>query len=59
MRGSVVFIDIEVGIEDHKIHDIGALGPNSASFHASSVRDLESFAAGKSTSAVIISFIMT
>lgn len=47
MRGSVVFIDTEVGIEDHKIHDIGALGPNSASFHSSSVRDLESFAAGK------------
>lgn len=46
MAKSIVFIDTEVGIEDKRIHDIGAIRPDHAVFHSASVRDLCAFVSG-------------
>lgn len=46
MAGSVVFIDTEVGIDDEKIHDIGAIRPDKAIFHSASIRDFCEFISG-------------
>ena len=34
-----VIIDVEIGITDHKIHDIGALRDDGAVFHNASKKD--------------------
>ena len=36
-------IDIEVGLSDHKIHDIGALRDDGATFHKASKKELFDF----------------
>ena len=41
-----VFVDVEVGVKDHKIHDIGALRYDGAVFHKASKNDLFEFIAG-------------
>lgn len=38
-------VDVEVGINDHKIHDIGALRYDEAEFHKTSIADLLDFIA--------------
>ena len=38
MTKSIVYIDSEIGIEDKKIKDLGAIKENRSSFHAPSVR---------------------
>lgn len=37
------FVDVEVGIKDHKIHDIGALRYDDATYHGTSKKELEEF----------------
>lgn len=37
------FVDVEVGLKDHKIHDIGALLGNGATFHSSDKKKLLDF----------------
>lgn len=37
------FVDTEVGTKDHKIHDIGALRFDGATYHGTSKQDLENF----------------
>jgi len=37
------FVDVEVGMNDHKVHDIGALRFDDAVFHASSKKELLNF----------------
>lgn len=46
MAKSVTFIDTEVGADDHKIHDIGAVRQDRASFHAASIREFAAFVEG-------------
>lgn len=46
MGKPIVFIDTEVGVNDHKIHDIGAVRSDRTWFHAASVRDFAKFVAG-------------
>lgn len=36
MSKTIVFIDTEVGVKDHKIHDFGAIREDGSSFHAGS-----------------------
>ena len=43
MTKSIVYIDSEIGIEDKKIKDLGAIKENRSSFHAPSVRDFYAF----------------
>lgn len=43
MAKSIVFIDTEVGIEDKKIHDIGAVRSDRTVFHSASIRDFCAF----------------
>lgn len=38
-----VFVDIEVGLKDHKIHDIGALRWDGAVYHSANKRELMDF----------------
>lgn len=42
----IVFLDTEVGVNDHRVHDIGALRADGVAFHSSSVRQLGEFVAG-------------
>ncbi len=42
---SIVFFDTEVGVNDKKIHDIGAVKDDGAVFHAPSCRDFAAFIA--------------
>lgn len=37
------FVDVEVGLKDHKIHDIGALRQDGATFHKASKEELLDF----------------
>ena len=46
MAKLVVFLDTEVGVEDKKIHDIGAVRSDGAQYHAASPRGLEAFLSG-------------
>ncbi len=39
----IAFVDVEVGLTDHKIHDIGALRYDGATFHKASKRELLEF----------------
>ncbi len=43
MARSVVYIDCEIGIDDKKIHDLGAVRSDRSSFHAPSLRDFLAF----------------
>lgn len=38
-----VFVDVEVGLKDHKIHDIGALRWDGAVYHSANKRELMEF----------------
>ena len=40
------FVDVEVGMKDHKIHDIGALRHDGATFHKNSKVELREFLSG-------------
>ena len=46
MAKSVVFFDTEIGIDDKKIHDIGAVRSDKGTLHTASVSDFCAFAAG-------------
>lgn len=46
MSKSVVFIDAEIGVDDHKIHDLGAMKDDRTYFHSASIRDFISFISG-------------
>ena len=46
MAARIVFVDTEVGVEDQRIHDIGAVRQDRACFHAASLREFAAFAAG-------------
>lgn len=52
-------IDVEIGLSDRKIHDIGALRHNGEIFHKTSKKDYLIFLVTQTISAVITSFIMT
>lgn len=43
---SYAFIDVEVGVKDHKIHDIGAIRYDGAVYHAASKEGLLAFLEG-------------
>ncbi len=43
MSKSVVFFDAEVGVDDNKIHDIGAVKENAPDFHSASTADFCAF----------------
>lgn len=43
MDKRIAFIDTEVGVEDKKIHDIGAVRSDGGVFHSSSLRDFAIF----------------
>ena len=43
MAKSIVFFDTEVGVEDKKIHDIGAVHADKGIFHSASVQDFCAF----------------
>ncbi|MBQ8738964.1 MAG: RecQ family ATP-dependent DNA helicase [Clostridia bacterium] len=45
MSKSVVFFDLEIGTEDKKIHDIGAVRSDKGNLHTASVSDFCAFAA--------------
>ena len=40
---NIAFVDTEVGLKDHKIHDIGALRDDGATFHQASQTALNQF----------------
>ena len=40
---NIAFVDTEVGLKDHKIHDIGALRYDGATFHQASKTALNNF----------------
>ncbi len=42
---TLVFIDAEIGVEDQKIHDLGALREDQSCFHSGSVQDFLAFIA--------------
>lgn len=52
------FVDVEVGLSDHKIHDIGAVRYDGATFHSPQKRDLLHFLKIYISFAVITSSIM-
>ncbi len=41
--GNYAFVDAEVGTNDHKVHDIGALRHDGTSLHTASKKELEAF----------------
>lgn len=43
MNKKVLFVDLEVGLKDHKIHDLGALRDDGAVLHSHSVKDFADF----------------
>lgn len=43
MAKSIVFFDTEVGVDDNKIHDIGAVRADKGVYHSSSVQDFCAF----------------
>jgi len=43
MNKQITFIDTEVGVEDKRIHDIGAVRSDGFVFHSSSLRDFAQF----------------
>ena len=45
MAKSVVFFDTEIGVDDKKIHDIGAVRSDKGTLHTASVSDFCAFSA--------------
>ncbi len=45
MKKDIIFFDTEIGVDDKRIHDIGAVR-NGAVFHSANLRDFASFASG-------------
>lgn len=45
MERSIAFIDSEIGVDDKKIHDLGAVRNDRASFHSASVWEFSEFIA--------------
>ena len=43
MARSIAFIDSEVGINDKKIHDLGAVRNDRATFHSASIQEFSKF----------------
>lgn len=43
---SIVFIDSEVGVDDKKIHDLGAVRNDGVTFHSASIHDFCTFISG-------------
>ena len=58
MAKSVVFIDAEIGVEDKKIHDLGAVRNNRTYFHSASLEISSGLFSEWNLFAVIISFTM-
>lgn len=46
MAKTVVFIDSEIGVDDKKVKDLGAIRQNGARFHSASVSDFSAFISG-------------
>ncbi len=46
MAKLIVFIDIEVGVDDKRIHDLGAVRSDRATFHSSSIQEFCAFISG-------------
>ena len=46
MAKSIVFFDTEIGVDDKKIHDIGAVRADKGIFHSASVQDFCAFVSG-------------
>lgn len=46
MTDSIVFIDSEIGVEDRKVLDLGAVRPDGAKFHAASLPQFAAFLEG-------------
>lgn len=46
ITNNIIFLDTEVGLDDNRIHDIGAVKPDGNVFHSSSVRDFCAFLEG-------------
>lgn len=51
-------VDVEVGLKNHKIHDIGALRHDGATYHKASKRSYLNFSAARIIYADITSFTM-
>ena len=45
MPNQIAFVDTEIGMEDHQIHDIGAVRPDGSTYHGESVQGLCAFLA--------------
>ncbi len=45
-QGLIVFLDIEAGIDDHRVHDIGAVRSDGATLHTASRSELLEFLRG-------------
>ena len=43
VNAKVVFVDLEVGVQDHKIHDIGAVRVDGATFHSGDISAFRGF----------------
>ena len=44
---SIVYIDSEIGIDDKRIKDLGAIKNDRSSFHSPSLRDFYAFISGE------------
>ena len=44
---SIVYIDSEIGIDDKRIKDLGAIKNDRSSFHSASLRDFYAFISGE------------
>ncbi|UKI12696.1 MAG: hypothetical protein L6V84_08570 [Oscillospiraceae bacterium] len=44
---SIVYIDSEIGIDDKRIKDLGAIKDDRSSFHSPSLRDFYAFISGE------------
>ena len=47
MTKSIVYIDSEIGIDDKRIKDLGAIKNDRSSFHSPSLRDFYAFISGE------------
>lgn len=46
LKENIVFVDVEVGIDDHKVHDIGALRPDGNTLHVPYPAQFAQFSSG-------------
>lgn len=51
------FVDTEVGTKDHKIHDIGALRYDEATYHGTSKEELERFLVEGKVASLLIFYL--